>query len=216
MLIAFNFVTLSSGMHFICAITLIFFSHFSFAQFSRLSRYERNWSLLHPIAAMKVKQITRKCEVLHRHSGVNNSLDSFPSGGKNDAFRHVFYMAAYAQKIRTKKLRKLGEAHEKGNYRQFLRSKLEEGEQPDSLSSVMDIKNNEIGLAIGCNFRKLTLLELERMVVYEINNGRALIMKRNSKGQYLDCEGKEIDMLHYRNKWQVPKCLVASNYIPND
>src|SRR5688572_30184107 len=170
----------------------------------RLSKEEKCWVALHPVAAIRIKHITSKCDVLYKHSNIKPELDSFPNGGRDDAFRHVFYMAAYAQKIRYKKLRKLGEAHEKGNYRQFLKSQLEEGERPDSLSTVMDLKNNDLGLAIGCDFSKLTLLELERLIVYEISKGRATIMKRNKLGQYLDCDDKLINLSEYQDKWQVP------------
>lgn len=178
----------------------------------RVSRYEKRWAVFHPVAAIKVKGIAKKCNVLYRHGNVRPELDSFPDGGKDDAFRHVFYMAAFAQKVGTRKLRKLGKAHEKANYRQFLRGSAEYGGRPDSMSTVMDLANNELGFRLGCEFCKLTLLELERTVLYEIASGSALIMKRNSKGEFLDCGGNVISAERYRNNWSVPKCLVRSNY----
>jgi hypothetical protein len=182
------------------------------AQTASLSRYEKCWVLLHPFAAIKVRHITKKCDVLYHHGKIQQELDSFASGGRLDAFRHVFYMAAYAQKVRTRKLRKLGEAHEKGNYRQFLKGNLEEGERPDSLSTVMDLTNNELGLTIGREFRKLTLVELERTVIYDINQGKAVIMKRNREGMYLDCENVPVFVPDFAGKWAVPKCLVSSDF----
>lgn len=136
-------------------------------------------------------------------------LDQFSIGGKLDAFRHTFYMAAFAQKVKPAKLRKLGEAHEKTNYRQFKKSKTENGEIPDSLSSVMDLKNNELGLSIGCSNRNADLLTLKEMVIANINSGAAFKMRRNHRGRYLTCDGNEIVLNGKR--WNIPKCLVASD-----
>jgi len=125
-------------------------------------------------------------------------------------------MAAYAQKITIKKLRKLGIAHEKTNHRQFLKSKTEDNELPDSLGSVMDLKNNEIGFKTGSANKNLTLEELSRQVLNVIKKGNAFIMRRNEKGVYLDCDGRIIDLKLYLKKWAVPKCLVASDYTNQD
>ena len=80
-------------------------------------------------------------------------------------------MAAFAQKIKIKKLKKLGIAHEKGNYRQFKKYQNEEGERPDSLSNVMDLKNNDLGLKIGSENKKISLADLKELVINEIKNG---------------------------------------------
>lgn len=159
---------------------------------------------------MKVRRIQVQCNKIYDQISVRSQLDSFPSGGKLDAFRHVFYMAAFAQKVRTKKIRKLGMAHEKGNYLQFTRSQLEEGERPDSLASVMDLQNNELGLAIGCNNRRMPLSGLSVTCIAAINGGKAVILKRNRNGDYVSCDGKVIPM-DADPKWHVPKCLIASD-----
>lgn len=177
----------------------------------RLSRYELCWSLLHPVAALKVKGITKRCYVIYNDPALKVQLDSFASGGRLDAFRHAFFMAAYAQRIKTKKLRKLGKAHEKGNYRQFLRSRQEEGEVPDSLSSVMDLQNNELGLRVGSEHQQTALADLKVIVISEIRNGNAVILKRNSAGHYVSCSGSELDLSQYRKVWAVPKCMIPSN-----
>ncbi|MGZ4100232.1 MAG: DUF6973 domain-containing protein, partial [Bacteroidia bacterium] len=109
------------------------------------SKYEWCWAFSHPIAAIKVKHISKTCYAVYKHDlTIREQLDTFSNGGKLDAFRHVFFMAAFAQKVKTKKLRKLGIAHEKGNYQAFLHSKKEEGEIADSISTVMDLQNNEV------------------------------------------------------------------------
>jgi hypothetical protein len=185
---------------------------FSPAQSPKLSSYELKWALGHPFAALKIKKITKKCDVAFLSGNIKERLDSLTSGGQLDAFRHVFYMAAYAQKIRVKKVRKLGRAHEKANYRQFINNKTEEGEQPDSLASVMDLKNNELGFAIGCNNRSMDIAELRHKVVEEIKLGKAVIFKRDLRGNYVDCSNRPLQKKEMIGQWYVPKCLVPSNY----
>lgn len=175
------------------------------------------WAAWHPVAAIRVKSISKKCDRSIHHKKIKTALDSFSAGGKADAFRHVFYMAAFAQKIKsTKKLQKLGLAHEKTNRRQFLRGKREDGELPDSLSSVMDLLNNDLGIAIGCANRRALLSELQDLVIDEIHKGRALIFLRNKKGEYLDCSEQPLDIRAYAGKWMIPKCLVKSDHDPKD
>ena len=66
-----------------------------------------------------------------------------------DAFRHAYWMARLTQSIGRKKALKLGEAHELGNYQDYLSGKVEEVHLPDSMSSVMDRWNNRLGAGIG-------------------------------------------------------------------
>jgi hypothetical protein len=202
---------------------LIFFSPLLlYSQGPGRSKYERLWALSHPFAAIKVKLISKKCYRIYNRNlqhltgteGRNEKyLDVFSNGGKLDAFRHVFFMAAFAQKVKIKKLRKLGEAHEKANYKMFLRCTKEFGELPDSLGSVMDLSNNELAFKIVPEIKKLSLPELEEFVIKQINAGSAIIMKRKKNGSYLDCNDKVIDLKLYKDEWNVPKCLVLSNYV---
>jgi len=194
---------------------LFFYQMFSVSA-QRASRYEIGWAILHPMAALKVKSITKDCNAIADTGVIQQQLDRYPSGGKADAFRHVFYMAAYSQKIKSRKVRKLGIAHEKGNYRQFLNSKKEEGEIPDSLSSEMDLRNNELGILIGKSNKKTPLAELVSAVIGEIVRGNAVIMKRNKNGQLLTCPGDPIEPEKYLGKWNIPKCLVPSSYSYSD
>jgi hypothetical protein len=180
------------------------------AQIPKTSIHEWTWALGHPFAALKVKKITKKCNKLIPQTNLNTHLDNYSNGGQLDAYRHTFYMAAYSQKVKPKKLRKLGQAHEKTNYRQFKKHKKEDGEIADSLSSVMDLKNNELGFKIGVENRNESLEALSVKVIEEIKKGNAFIMKRNSAGAYLDCEGNVIDLKEYKKVWNVPKCLVRS------
>ena len=184
---------------------------YGLAQSPKVSFSEFGWALTHPFAALKIKKITKSCNERIQQHFITTQLDSFSNGGKADAFRHSFYMAAYAQKIKIGKLRKLGIAHEKTNYRQFVNSKSEEGEMADSLGCVMDLLNNELGFKIGSTNKKIKLEELSQLVIAEIKAGKALIMKRNKNGDYLDCKGKKLDLSLYKKVWAIPKCLEASD-----
>ncbi len=181
-----------------------------------LSRHEKGWALLHPIAALKVKRIASRAAPVYKGMLASNELDPYANGGRLDAFRHVFYMAAFAQQVPAKKLRRLGRAHEKGNYRQFLRAQHEEGEVPDSLSSVMDLQNNELGLRLGKENKSLELQQLRDKAVTAIKQGEAVIMKRNRKGEYMDCEGRVLKLSKTIQQWNLPKCLVPSDYVYKD
>jgi hypothetical protein len=178
---------------------------------SERSRYEKRWAFFHPFAALKVKKIYKNCRPIYDEVKKTNTLDGFENGGKLDAFRHVFFMAAFSQKIGVKKLRKLGIAHEKGNHLNFLKSIKEEGELADSLSSVMDLKNNELGFKIGSQNKKLGLPGLKNKVIETIKKGEAVYFKRNASGNYLSCDDIEINLQEYKGKWFIPKCLIPTN-----
>jgi hypothetical protein len=182
-----------------------------YSQEPGIAREELRWAFFHPFAAVKIKFITKKCARSVDLQEIRSQLDSFSNGGKLDAFRHIYYMAAYAQKIRPRKIEKLGVAHEKSNYRQFKKGKLEDGELPDSLSSVMDLQNNKTGIKIGRENKNLVLRDLIPFVVTRIKNGDALILKRNSMGKFVSCDGKIVELPKTGKKWVLPKCLIASN-----
>lgn len=194
-------------------ITLIFFIYLanSVASQHSISKYEVRWALFHPFAAIKVKVRLKKAMVIYHEVKNTNELDNFESGGKLDAFRHSFTMAFLAQRIKIRKLRKLGMAHEKGNKRQFEKNKTEHGERPDSLACEMDLRNNEVGFLIGKNNRKFSKEELKRAVISEIKAGNAWCLKRSSNNEYVSCENKPVLVENYREKWFVPKCLIKSN-----
>ncbi len=79
-----------------------------FSQTVELSRSEIQWVLTHPFAAIKVKKISKHAFSIYHLSAIKFELDSFTNGGKLDAFRHTFFMAAFAQKVKPKKIKKLG------------------------------------------------------------------------------------------------------------
>jgi hypothetical protein len=193
----------------------IFFGFIFFINAHGQSANDRDiiWGLFHPVSAIKIKKISKSLNVIYNLKEIKLELDSYENGGKLDAFRHTFFMAAFAQKVKISKLRKLGIAHEKGNYRQFIKNQTENKEIPDSMGTVMDLFNNELGYKIGKANKKLLLPDLKYIVLKEIQNGNALVMKRDKTGNYLDCENNIINTTLFFKKWFVPKCLVKSDYV---
>ena len=194
-------------------ITILLLIPFNF--FSKIpstNKFEKKWAFWHPFAALKIKKIYKKAMPFYQDAFIKTELDVFESGGKLDAFRHIFFMAAFSQKIKIKKVRKLGLAHEKGNFREFLKSKNEEGERLDSIGTEMDLKNNELGFKLSENnsVKKMSLSDLKKLVISEIKTGKAFILKRNSAGKYVDCENTVIDFEKFKTIWATPRCLIPS------
>lgn len=190
---------------------LIYLPGISFAQREGRSKYEVRWALAHPFAAVKVKKLYKKALPFYMDSETRNQLDKYESGGKTDAFRHVFFMAVFSQKIKTRKIRKLGIAHEKANKLMYQKAKKEFGSVPDSMDTVMDLYNNEIGFTLGKENRKLDRAQLSVKVLEAIKQGKARMMKRDRSGNYLTCQG---DLLKQEDlsKWVNAKCLVQTDW----
>ncbi len=175
------------------------------------SKYEKHWAMRHPIAAIKVKRIYKRAKFhLINMWELKYKLDTFSVDGKLDAFRHIYYMAAFAQKVKPSKVRKLGIAHEKTNYLQYMKGRGSGEILPDSMSSVMDLLNNDIGIRLGRENRKLNYKELKNLVIQHILDGNGYYMLFDEKGNYLACDGKTvINRKQYVNDWYVPKCMLG-------
>lgn len=194
---------------------MLFFAASILAQtkaFHNLSKYEKHWALWHPFAATKIKKHQTEMYSVYKEVKQRRLLDTFENGGKLDAFRHIFAMAYFSKFVKAKKLRKLGKAHEKANYWQFLHAMLDEdGELSDSLSSVMDLKNNDIALSLAKEVKNLTAEEIKQKTILLIKTGNAFIIKRNSKGNYVYCNNEIIPSEKIKGIWNVPKCLIKSD-----
>ncbi len=178
----------------------------------QISKFDLQWAVLHPFSSIKIKKELKVAMKIYQEVKTAKTLDTLEYGGKLDAFRHVFTMALLTKNINTKKLRKLGIAHEKGNKRLFYKNKLEFGERADSLSCEMDLLNNELGFEIGKNHKKLSINELKLEVINQIISGKAFYLKRNSENSYVNCNNEPINLKFYIGKWSIPKCLVRSNF----
>ena len=180
--------------------------------FHNLSKYEKHWAISHPFASLKIKKHQAEMYAVYKEVKQQRLLDTFENGGKLDAFRHTFAMAYFSKFVKAKKLRKLGKAHEKANHWQFLHSLPDEdGELSDSLSSVMDLKNNDIALSLAKEVKNLSGEEIKLKIIGLIKTGNVFIMKRNTQGQYLDCNNQIIPPEKIKGIWNVPKCLIKSN-----
>jgi hypothetical protein len=180
--------------------------------FHNLSKHEKHWAIWHPFASIKIKNHQAEMYAVYKEVKQQKLLDTFENGGKLDAFRHTFAMAYFSKFVKTKKLRKLGKAHEKANYQQFLNHLPEEdGELPDSLSSVMDLKNNNIALSLANEVKKLSSEEIKQKIIRLIKAGGVFIIKRNAQGLYVDCNNQIIPSEKIKGIWNVPKCLIKSD-----
>ena len=194
-------------------IFLSFFLGFTLYALSQheISKYEYHWAVFHPFAAKKVQK--HLIEAMDVYQEVKNAkqLDDFESGGTLDAFRHSFTMAYLTRFVKVKKLRKLGQAHERGNEYFFHKNHQEFGERADSLACVMDLRNNELGFEIGEKYKKVSKEDLKNVIIEQIKGGNAWILKKNDQNKYVSCQNEPILVENYKGKWFLPKCLIKSN-----
>ena len=90
--------------------------------------------------------------------------------------------------------------------------RLEEGTLPDSASGAMDLFNNEAGIAIGRANEKIPGPELIRIVRDSVITGKMKIIRKGRKKEALDCEGNKIRLEDYKHQWNIPKCIVDSDF----
>ncbi len=190
---------------------LFFITCNTFAQssFKKISRPEKIWAFTHPFVAKKTYRITQKVEQIVDSIKAKNIIGNDNNGGKLDAFKHAFWMANIAQHIGKRKALKLGIAHEKGNKIQFKKHQLEEKILPDSVSSEMDLYNNEQGAIAGISISKNE--KLQTKILEALYEGKLKIIKKDEQGNFLTCNGEKIILQNWFGKWNIPKCLIASN-----
>lgn len=184
----------------------------SFAQnkTEKISCSEKWWVIWHPFVAKKAYRITLEARKVTEEVKKDSVLVGSGNGYQIDAFRHAYWMATLTKEIGWRRARSLGRAHEKGNYRDYKKRRNEDGVIPDEISSEMDLHNNFIGIQIG----KITVSEnLKTVVIQSIIDGKCKVIKSDSKGNYLDCEGNTISPENLKGKWKNNKCLVNSNSI---
>ncbi|MBK8806701.1 MAG: hypothetical protein IPO21_08670 [Bacteroidales bacterium] len=172
------------------------------------------WAVAHPFVAKKVYTISKEAQRAAFQMAKTDSLDRDAVGGQVDAYRHIYWMALLVQEIAPRKARRLGEIHEKDNFRDFKKRRNEDGILPDSVSGNMDLLNNEIGIAIGLQIKDSSRTFISQTVVERIRQGEAWIIKKNHKGTFLTCNGYEISIAEYKGIWGIPKCLIPSNETP--
>jgi hypothetical protein len=184
--------------------------HFVCLGIPKISRPEFFWVITHPFIAKKTLKISKEVLTTTLTIKKERSLDTLISGGNLDAFKHSYWMARLASEIGKKKALKLGKAHEKGNYLQFKKHKKEDGQLPDSISTVMDLWNNKLGVEIYLNNKNKDKEILKASVLEAVKLGKAKVLKTNSKYEFLDCDNNVINLELYKGTWNVPKCLINS------
>jgi hypothetical protein len=75
----------------------------------------------------------------------------------------------------------------------------------------MDLFNNEIGLQVGSSFKKAKRNVLVEKLIDSLEKGKLRILKKDSLGNFLDCQHQKIPLVSLKNKWETKKCLVPSN-----
>jgi hypothetical protein len=177
----------------------------------RVSRPEIWWAIGHPFIACKAFRISKEASATAKQLMLENVLDHDPAGGQIDAFRHSFWMARLTQEINPKKALRLGIAHEKGNYIDFKKKRLEDGILPDKISSSMDLYNNEKGSHVGFENKQMSADSLKMLIIEKIKAGEMIIINKDKNGNALRCNDTLISPEEFRDVWSIPKCLVQSS-----
>lgn len=191
-------------------VSISFNAQSTMKSFFKLSCPEKWWVIGHPFVAKKVQKISNYSVFVSDSLKKDTILDGDPAGGQIDAFRHAFWMCLLTQNIGWRRAKKLGKAHEKGNYKDFKKHRKEEGILPDKISSDMDIANNDVGIQLGMDYPHVSRDSVKQIIIEKIKAGELLIIFKDEHGNYLNCDSTIIDITQYLGKWEIPKCLVSS------
>ncbi len=184
----------------------------SFKRFTKLSCPEKSWVLFHPFIAKNVYIISIESAKKAQELVADSNLDGDLNGGQLDAFRHSYWMARITQEHGWRCAHSLGNAHEKGNFKDFKKHQLEDGCLPDQQSCEMDYLNNDVGIQVGKDNLHANSEELSKKIIELILNGKLFIIKKNLIGAFLNCNGEIISDKNNTKKWETQKCIVPSNY----
>jgi hypothetical protein len=179
------------------------------ARFSDLSRPEMWWVFWHPFKAKKALTCTLETLRVTDSIGRTGLIGNDKNGGRLDAFKHAYWMAELSLKIGEAPALKLGEAHEKGNYKTFKKGKLEDGFLPDKPSSEMDLYNNNVGASISKAYTAED--DLIDLVVEACHKGDLRVLKKKGS-TFLSCNGQAISKEDLLLKWDNNKCMIPSNH----
>ncbi len=199
---------------FFCGFIMSFYCHSqsNWQRYKKLSCAEKTWTIFHVFKAKKAYLISKEAQHVADSIAKTPLLDGDKNGGLVDAFKHAYWMARLHQEIGKNAALSLGKAHERGNYQQYKKHALEDGETPDEISSKMDLHNNTIGI----RFTKKGVPYPKNGLIYRIVNaiyaGELKVIKKNKHKQFLTCKNELITKKELKGKWENNKCLVNSNY----
>lgn len=180
-------------------------------KFWNLSAPYKKWVVFHPFKAKKALEISMEATVVSDSIAKTDVLDQDKAGGQADAFRHAYWMARLQQEIGKRAAISLGKAHEKDNYKTFKKNKTEDGVVPDQASKEMDLFNNNVGLGFTQKGTSVARNEMINQIVNAILKGNLKVIKKDSLGNFLTCDGEIIPPAALGHSWQNNKCLVPSN-----
>lgn len=183
-----------------------------FRPFAKVSFSEKCWAMQHPFIAKQAWKITERVRFVTDSLQLRSIPDQDASGGKLDAFRHGFWMASLTKQIGARRALSLGRAHERGNYQDFKRRRLEEGDIPDKAAGDMDLYNNVIGSVIGIELKISDEKIVIDAVLSAIRDGKMKIILKDSEGRSCDISMHPISASAMKGKWDTPRVLVASDY----
>lgn len=178
-------------------------------RFRQLSRPERCWTLGHLWVAGRVARASDRAIAIA--DSMAPMLDGDPIGGAQDAFKHGIWMALLVQDIPPSKARSLGEAHEKGNYHQFLHRKPEDGVMQDHAASQMDLLNNASGREIGQRMHGKPQALLITEVHDRVCAGQFTIIAKDTLGRSLRQDGTPIPDTQWQGNWENDRHLIPSH-----
>ena len=180
-------------------------------QFWQQSAPHKMWVVFHPFKAKKASEISFEATRVSDSIAKTDLLDKDIAGGQADAFRHAYWMARLHQKIGKCAALSLGKAHEKANYKTFKKNKFEDGILPDQASKEMDLFNNKVGLGFTKKGISTDSNELTLKIVNAILMGDLKVIKKDTVGNYLTCDGELIPAGELLHSWKNHKCLIPSN-----
>lgn len=142
----------------------------------------------------------------------DTAFDGDLNGGQLDAFRHAYWMAGITRQFGWKVALSLGKAHEKGNYRDYQKKRMEEGSVPDEQDCTMDYLNNDAGIEIGQTYKYLDNNSIIEKVKEFLLSGKLFVLMKDMNGNYLKCNGEIIRPEELKGRWKTEKCIVPSDY----
>jgi hypothetical protein len=180
-------------------------------KFWKLSCTHQIWVVFHPFKAKKASEISFEATKVSDSIAKTELLDKDIAGGQVDAFRHAYWTARLQQEIGKRAAISLGKAHEKDNYKMFKKNQMENGIVPDQVSKEMDLFNNNVGLRFTQKGIPASQKELTHKIVSAVLVGDLKVIKKDTSGNYLTCDGELIPSEELGYSWQNRKCLIPSN-----
>ncbi|WKK66413.1 DUF6973 domain-containing protein [Lutimonas zeaxanthinifaciens] len=178
--------------------------------FSSLSGPEKWWVIVHPFKAKKALETSLRTIQVRDSIKSLGIIGSDDNGGHLDAFKHTLWMVGLTHKIGPKSAIKLGKAHEKGNYKSYLKGDPEDGALPDKAASDMDLFNNEQGIRIASDNPQASEARIIAIILDELQTGSLRILKKEGR-VFLNCDGLPLAKEDMAGTWENDKCLVSSD-----